>query len=44
MNYIKQNFVNGMVLTADLLNHMEEGITAANSEMNVNLSDYYTKP
>lgn len=44
MNYIKQNFVNGMVLTADLLNHMEEGITAANSEMNVDLSDYYTKP
>ena len=40
MNYIKQNFVNGMVLTADLLNHMEEGITAANSD----LSDYYTKP
>ena len=26
MSYIKQNFLDGNILTADQLNHMEEGI------------------
>ena len=29
MSYEKQNFTNGQILTADALNHMEEGIAAA---------------
>lgn len=30
MSYIKQTWVTGEVITADKLNHMEEGISAAN--------------
>lgn len=33
MAYEKQNFVDGQVLTAAQLNHMEEGIAAANKEI-----------
>lgn len=32
MAYVKQNFTDGQVLTAEQLNHMEEGIEAANEK------------
>lgn len=32
MNYVKQNFTSGQTLTADQLNHIEDGIATLESE------------
>ena len=46
MEYVKQNFEKGQVLTADHMNYIEDGIvqnTDAMNDFNDNLKNYYTK-
>lgn len=43
MSYAKQNFVDGQILTAAHLNHMEDGIAAAESFVPPSLADTATK-
>lgn len=33
MAYVKQNFVNGQVLTADNMNHIEDGIAEVEAQI-----------
>lgn len=42
MGYVKQNFVNGQVLTASQLNHMEDGIAATDNTVRYDVTQYLT--
>ena len=42
MAYQKQNFTDGQVLTAENLNHIEDGIATVEEQVDAKLTNYYT--